>query len=61
MNEKEFYIYLGNQLTDRIRVKFLKEKRAIEMPDLNTAFAYARQDIEDRWNWYKDNYISKMQ
>ncbi len=92
MNEKEFYIYLGNKLTDRIRVKFSKEKgiiinlviqyeafiiekwhaivrydcahgffhrdtlkpngekekRVVEMPDLNTAFAFARQDIEDR-------------
>ena len=92
MNEKEFYIYLGNKLTDRIKVKFSKEKgiiinlviqyeafiiekwhaivrydcahgffhrdtlkpngekekRVVEMPDLNTAFAFARQDIEDR-------------
>ena len=91
MNEKEFYIYLGNKLTDRIRVKFEKEKgmindlvlqyealingkwhaivrydcahgffhrdllkpngekekKAIDMIDLNTAFAFARQDIED--------------
>ena len=104
MNEKEFYIYLGNKLADRIRVKFSKEKgmiidlviqyealvkekwyaivrydcahgffhrdtlkpngekekRAIEMPDLNTAFAFARQDIEDRWKWYKEQYIKRM-
>lgn len=104
MNEKEFYIYLGNKLTDRIRVKFEKEKgmindlvlqyealikekwhvivrydcahgffhrdllkpngdkekKAIDMPDLNTAFAFARQDIEDRWKWYKEQYIKKM-
>ena len=104
MNEKEFHIYLGNKLTDRIRVKFSKEKgmiidlviqyealvkekwhaivrydcahgffhrdtlkpngekekRAIEMPDLNTAFAFARQDIEDRWKWFKEQYIKKL-
>ena len=104
MNEKEFYIYLGNKLTDRIRVKFEKEKgmindlvlqyealingkwhaivrydcahgffhrdllkpngekekKAIDMLDLNTAFAFARQDIEDRWKWYKEQYIKKM-
>ena len=104
MNEKEFYIYLGNKLTDRIRVKLEKEKgmindlvlqyealikekwhaivrydcahgffhrdllkpngdkekKAIDMPDLNTAFAFARQDIEDRWKWYKEQYIKKM-
>jgi len=29
MNEKEFYIYLGNKLSDRIRVKFEKEKGII--------------------------------
>ena len=29
MNEKEFYIYLGDKLTDRIRVKFEKEKGLI--------------------------------
>jgi len=104
MNEKEFYIYLGNKITDRIRVKFEKEKgmindlviqyealinrkwhpivrydcvhgffhrdllhpngekekKEIEMPDLNTAFAFARQDIEDRWKWYKEQYIKKL-
>lgn len=104
MNEKEFYIYLGDKLTDRIRVKFEKEKglindlvlqyealinkkwhaivrydcvhgffhrdvlkpngekekKAIDMPDLNTAFAFARQDIEDRWKWYKEQYIKKI-
>ncbi|NQU86985.1 MAG: hypothetical protein HQ541_14610 [Mariniphaga sp.] len=104
MNEKEFYIYLGNKQTDRVRVKFFKEKgiitdlmiqyeafikekwhsivrydcvhgffhrdlmkpngdkekKVIEMPDLNTAFAFARQDIEDRWKWYKEQYIKKM-
>lgn len=104
MNEKEFYIYLGNKLTDRIRLKFTKEKgiiidlvmqyealiktkwhaivrydcahgffhrdtlkpngtqekKAIDMSDLNTAFAFARQDIEDRWKWYKERYIKKM-
>lgn len=30
------------------------------MPDLNTAFAFARQDIEDRWKWYKEQYIKKL-
>jgi len=29
MNEKEFYIYLGSKNTDRIRVRFLKEKGII--------------------------------
>ena len=105
MNEKEFLIFLGDNLADRIRVKFSKEKgeiidliiqyealirekwhtivrydcehgffhrdrltpkgekekKVIEMPDLNTAFAYARQDIEDRWEWYKEQYLKKME
>ena len=104
MNDKEFCIYLGDKLIDRIRVKFKKEKgsindlvlqyetlikskwavivrydcahgffhrdllepngekekKVIEMPDLNTAFAFARQDIEDRWKWYKERYVKKM-
>ncbi len=104
MNEKEFFIFLGDKFIDRIRVRFCKEKKeildlviqyeasykgewhaivrydcahgffhrdilkpngeiekkAIEMPDLNTAFTYARQDIEDRWKWYKEKYFKKM-
>ena len=34
-----------------------KEKKIIDMPNLNTAFTYAKQDIEDRWIWYKEQYI----
>ncbi|MFW6275637.1 MAG: DUF7718 family protein [bacterium] len=104
MNKKEFYIYLGNKLTDRIRVKFKKEKgvitdlvlqyealiaekwhavvrydcahgffhrdllkpngekekKVIDIPDLNTAFTFARQDIEDRWKWYKEQYTKRI-
>lgn len=104
MNEKEFYLYLGVKLVDRIRVKFSKErgvilnlvlqyeafleenwraivrydcahgffhrdilkpngdqeKKIFEMPDLNTAFSFARQDLEDRWEWYKEQYLKNM-
>jgi hypothetical protein len=104
MNEKEFFIYLGNNLTDRLRFQMSKEKGAIidlviqyetiineqwqpivrydcthgffhrdllkpngdkekkviEISDLNTAFTYAKQDIEDRWHWYKEQYIKKI-
>ena len=30
------------------------------MPDLNTAFSFARQDLEDRWEWYKEQYLKRM-
>ena len=103
VNEKEFYIFLGNQLKDRIRVRFDKDKgiildliiqyetqvngkwtaivrydcahgffhrdllhpngdkdkKAIEVPDLNYAFNFARQDLEDKWECYKEQYIKK--
>ena len=104
MNEKEFYIYLGNANKDRIRTRFQKdkgniidliiqyeamnmgkwtaivrydcahgffhrdllhpngdkEKKAIEVPDLKFAFTFARQDLEDKWEWYKEQYLKKL-
>ena len=104
LNEKEFYIYLGNQFNDRIRIRFNKEKgeiidllvqyeilikqkwhsvvrydcshgffhrdiispngdkqkKAIDAPDLKYALNFARQDIEDRWEWYKEQYLKKL-
>ncbi len=32
-----------------------QEKKVFEIPDLNTAFSFARQDLEDRWKWYKED------
>ncbi len=104
MNEKEFYIYLGNLYSDRIRLRFFKdkgeistlvlqyealindkwfsivrydcahgffhrdllhpngdkEKKAIDMPDLKYAFTFAKQDLEDKWEWYKEQFIKKL-
>jgi hypothetical protein len=104
VNEKEFFIYLGNQFKDRIRFRFDKdkgdildlivqfetiihgkwvaivrydcahgffhrdllhpngdkEKKGIETPDLNYALSFARQDLEDKWEWYKEQYIKKL-
>jgi hypothetical protein len=37
-----------------------KDKKAIEVPDLKYAFTFARQDLEDRWEWYKEQYILKL-
>jgi hypothetical protein len=104
LNEKEFFIYLGNKLNDRIRFRFKKEKgeivdlvaqyetiinekwmpivrydcahgffhrdvmhpngdkekKLIDVPDLNFAFSYARQDLEDKWEWYKEQYLKRL-
>jgi len=104
VNEKEFFIFLGNQFKDRIRVRFEKdkgeildliiqyealingkwaaivrydcahgffhrdllhpngdkEKKAIEVPDLKYAFTFAKQDLEDKWDWYKEQYLKKV-
>ena len=37
-----------------------KEKKIIDVPDLNYALLFARQDIEDRWEWYKVQYLKSM-
>ena len=104
MNEKEFYIYLGNLYRDRIRLHFItdkgeiidlvlqyetiihekwvaivrydcahgffhrdmmypngdKEKKIIEVPSLKFAVTFAKQDMEDKWEWYKENYLKKI-
>ena len=103
MNEKEFYIYLGNHFKDRIRLRFIinkgeitdlvlqyeakieekwfaivrydcahgffyrdllhpngdKEKKIIDVPNLKYAFTFAKQDLEDKWEWYKEQYLMK--
>ncbi len=37
-----------------------KEKKAINVPDLKYAFTFARQDLEDKWEWYKEQYLKKL-
>lgn len=37
-----------------------KEKKAIEIKNLNDAFTFARQDLEDKWEWYKENNLKKI-
>lgn len=103
MNEKEFYIYLGNHFKGRIRLRFSinkgeitdlvlqyeamveekwfaivrydcahgffhrdllhpngdKEKKIIDVPNLKYAFTFAKQDLEDKWEWYKEQYLMK--
>jgi hypothetical protein len=104
MNKKDFFIYLGDKGTERIRFRFktdkgeiidlivqfevmtmdkwysvvrydcshgffhrdllspngTKEKKVINISDLKFALSFARQDIEDRWEWYKEQYLKKF-
>lgn len=103
-NEKEFFIYLGNRLCERIRFRFSKDKgeiidlviqyesnvdekwlvivrydcaqgffhrdvmhpngdkikKIIEVPNLRYAFSFAKQDLVDKWEWYKEQYLKKI-
>lgn len=37
-----------------------KEKKSIEIDSLTNASKYAEQDLKDRWEWYKERYIKKL-
>lgn len=37
-----------------------QEKKAIDVPNLKYAFSFAKQDLEDKWEWYKEQYIKKI-
>ena len=37
-----------------------KEKKVINVENLKFAFTFARQDLEDRWEWYKEQYLKKL-
>jgi hypothetical protein len=37
-----------------------KEKQKIEIDSLNTAALYAKQDIKERWRWYRERYIKNI-
>jgi len=37
-----------------------REKKIIEVPDLEFAFTFARQDLEDKWEWYKEQFVKKL-
>jgi len=36
------------------------EKQPLSIANLNNALRYAEQDIKDRWQWYKERYISGL-
>ena len=37
-----------------------KEKQVIEFDNLETALAYAEQDLKDHWEFYKKRYIKRL-
>lgn len=37
-----------------------KEKKSIEIDSLDSASKFAKQDIRERWEWYKERYIKKL-
>jgi len=37
-----------------------KEKKVIDVPDLTYALLFARQDLEDRWEWYKEQFLKSI-
>ena len=38
----------------------LKEKQVISITSLKDAVNYAEQDIKDRWQFYKERYLKKL-
>ena len=38
-----------------------KEKKVIEIQNLKDASRYAKQDIKDRWEWYKERFMKKLE
>ena len=37
-----------------------KEKKSIEIDSLKNASKYAEKDLKDRWEWYRERYIKKL-
>ena len=37
-----------------------KEKKVLDVPSLKFAFSFAKQDLEDKWEWYKEQYLKKL-
>jgi hypothetical protein len=37
-----------------------KDKQFLEMVSLESAAKYAKKDIENRWEWYKERYINNL-
>jgi len=44
---------------DLISPKGEKIKKLIDIDDMKLAAIYAEEDLKDRWEWYKENYIKQ--
>ena len=44
---------------DLISPKGEKVKKAIDISDMKLAAIYAEEDLKDRWEWYRENYIAQ--
>ena len=44
---------------DLISWKGEQEKKKIEIDDMKTASVYAEEDLKDRWEWYKQNFLKQ--
>ena len=45
---------------DLISPKGEKEKKRIDIDDMKLANVYAEEDLKDRWEWYKQNYLKQL-
>jgi hypothetical protein len=45
---------------DLISPKGEKEKKRIDIDNLKLATIYAEEDLKDRWEWYKQNYLKQL-
>jgi len=45
---------------DLLQVNGDIEKKSIDIPNLKFGFTFARQDLEDKWEWYKEQYLKKL-
>ena len=45
---------------DIINPKGNPQKTQIAIEDLKLASSYAEQDLKDRWEWYKERYITRL-
>ena len=45
---------------DLIYPKGEKEKKKIDIDDMKLATIYAEEDLKDRWEWYKQNYLKQL-
>jgi hypothetical protein len=44
---------------DLISPKGEKVKKKIEIDDMKLAALYAEEDLKDRWEWYRENYVKQ--